>query len=233
MEVPDYGIYKNKDWPYPEKGKAAMITRMDRDVGRLIDKLKKLGIDDNTIVFFSSDNGPHREGGIDPEFFNSSGPLRGIKRDLYEGGVRVPFIARWPGKIKAGSKSDYIGAFWDFLPTAVDLSGSKPLRNADGISIVPTLVGQAEKQKKHRAIYWEFHERGGKQAARMGKFKAVRLDWHKIPDNPIELYNLEEDLAEQNNIAQSYPKITAKMERYLKTARKSSAQYPIRKEKRK
>jgi len=230
MEVPDYGRYKKKAWPYPERGKAAMITRMDRDLGRVIDKLKKLGIDNNTIVFFSSDNGPHTEGGIEPEFFNSSGPLRGVKRDLYEGGIRVPFIARWPGTIMPGTQSDYIGAFWDFLPSAADLAGQKPPKNTDGISIVPTLLGRAEKQKKHHALYWEFHERGGKQAVRMGKFKAVRLDWHKNPDNPIELYNLEEDLAEQNNIAEGHPDITAKMEEYLKNARKSSAQYPLAKE---
>ena len=116
MEVPDYGPYADRDWPNPQKGHAAMISRMDRDVGRLLDRLKELGLDDDTIVFFSSDNGPHKEGGADPAFFQSWGPLRGYKRDLYEGGIRVPAIVRWPGVIPAGAESDHVWAFWDFLP---------------------------------------------------------------------------------------------------------------------
>jgi arylsulfatase A-like enzyme len=227
MEVPDYGIYKDKNWSEPEKGKAAMITRMDRDIGRLVAKLQELGIDRNTLVMFSSDNGPHKEGGADPRFFNSSGPLRGIKRDLYEGGIRVPMIARWPGKIKAGSVSDHISAFWDFLPTCAELAGLRSPENVDGISMLPTLTGQPEKQKKHEFLYWEFHERGGKQAVRMGDFKAVRLNVHKKPDGPLELYNLKNDIGEKHNVAAQYPDVIARIEAYLKTARTDSPNWPM------
>src|SRR5205814_2959765 len=129
MQVPNDAPYSNEPWPQVEKNKAAMITRLDTDVGKLMQKLKELKIDDNTIVFFSSDNGPHKEGGVDPEFFNASGPLRGIKRDMYEGGIRVPMIVRWPGKIKAGAVSDQIWAFWDLLPTAAEIAGVKPPAN--------------------------------------------------------------------------------------------------------
>ena len=219
MEVPDYGIYKEKSWPDPEKGKAAMITRMDRDVAALLQKLKDLGIDRQTIVMFSSDNGPHEEGGTDPTFFNSSGPLRGIKRDLYEGGIRVPLIARWPGRIAPGSVTTHICAFWDFLPTAAELAGLEPPENIDGISIAATLLGKPKKQKKHEMLYWEFHERGGKQALRMGKWKAVRLNWRKNPDGPLELYNLEKDLGENFNVADKHPDVIAAIEACLKTAR--------------
>jgi arylsulfatase A-like enzyme len=175
MEVPDYGVYAGKDWPDAQKGHAAMITRLDRDMGRLMQKLKDLDIDENTIVFFTSDNGPHREGGADPDFFDSNGPLRGIKRDLYEGGIRVPLIARWRGRIDAGRTTDHVSAFWDFMPTFAVLSGQKPPADTDGLCMVPTLLGRTEKQKKHKFLYWEFHERGSKQAVRMGRWKAVRF----------------------------------------------------------
>jgi arylsulfatase A-like enzyme len=229
MEVPDYGIYRDKDWPEPQKGHAAMITRMDRDIGKLLAKLKELGIDRNTLVMFSSDNGPHKESGADPDFFDSNGPLQGIKRDLYEGGIRVPLIARWPGKIKPGSVTDHVSAFWDFLPTCTELAGLTSLERIDGISILPTLMGQPEKQKKHEFLYWEFHERGGKQAVRMGDFKAVRLKVHKNPDGPLELYNLKDDIGEEHNIAAQYPDVIAKIEAYLKTARTDSQKWPLRK----
>jgi len=219
MEVPDYGIYKNKKWPDPMKGHAAMISRMDADVGRLFGKLRQLGVDEDTIVIFSSDNGPHKEGGTDPAFFNSNGPLRGIKRDMYEGGIRVPFIARWPGRIKAGSISEHVSAFWDFLPTAAELAGAEVPDDIDGISMLPTLLGKAQEQKKHEYLYWEFHERGGKQAVLWGKYKAVRLKWHKNPNGPLELYDHEKDLAENFNIAKEHPDIVAKMEAYMKAAR--------------
>jgi len=227
MEVPNYGIYKHKDWPEPEKAKAAMITRMDRDIGRLLGKLKELHIDKNTLVMFASDNGPHTEGGIDPHFFKSSGPLRGIKRDLYEGGIRVPLIARWPGKIKPGSVTNHVSAFWDFLPTCTELAGIKPPNNIDGISILPTLLGHPERQKKHEFLYWEFHERGGKQAVRMNNWKAVRVHWHKNPDGTLELYNLKEDIGERHNIAAQHPDVIAKIEDYMKTARSASPKWPV------
>ena len=223
MEVPSLEPYTDESWPEPQKGHAAMITRMDSDISRLMAKLKKLGIDENTLVMFSSDNGPHREGGAEPNFFNSSGPLRGIKRDLYEGGICVPLIARWPGKIKPGGESEHVSAFWDFLPTCAELAGAKPPENIDGISMVPALLGRVEKQKKHKFLYWEFHENGSKQAVRMGNFKAVRL----APDKPMELYNLAEDVFEKHNVADRYPDVITKIEAYLKTARSESPDWSI------
>jgi arylsulfatase A-like enzyme len=232
MEVPDQGEFAGRDWPEPERAKAAMITRMDRDVGRLMALLKKLGIDDNTIVFFTSDNGPHREGGADPDFFDSNGPLRGIKRDLYEGGIRVPMIARWPKRIKsggaggsrgAGSKSDQVWAHWDFLPTVAEIAGVKPPANIDGISMLNGLLGR--RQRSHEFLYWEFHERGFSQAVRMGDWKAVR----KGPDSPLELYDLKNDLGEQNNVADKHPEIVKKIEDYLKSARTESELWPVKK----
>ncbi len=226
MEVPDYGIYKDKEWPESQKGHAAMITRMDGDIGKLFAKLKELGIDDNTFVMFSSDNGPHREGGNNPDFNDSNGPLRGIKRDLYEGGIRVPTLVRWPGKIKAGSVTDHISGFWDFLPTCAELAGFKPPEDIDGISMVPALLGKSKKQKTHEFLYWEFHEQGKRQAVRMGEWKGVRLDANKKPDGPIELYNLKTDIGEKNNIADQHREIVAKIEGYMKTARVPSKDWP-------
>jgi arylsulfatase A-like enzyme len=233
MEVPDYGIYKDRDWPDPQKGHAAMISRMDRDIGKLLAKLRELGVDDNTLVMFSSDNGPHKEGGADPAFFNSWGPLRGYKRDLYEGGIRVPFIARWPGKIEAGSVTDHVSAFWDFLPTAAELAGGEAPTNIDGISMVPTLLRKPNKQKKHEFLYWEFHERGGKQAVRMGDFKGVRLNVHKNPTGPLELYNLANDISEKHNIAYQHPDVILEIETILKAARTDAERWPIPKQKKK
>lgn len=223
MEVPDFGQYADRDWPDPQKGHAAMISRMDADIGRLLAKLRQLGIDQNTIVFFSSDNGPHKEGGADPAFFNSSGPLQGYKRSLYDGGIRVPGIARWPGKVKAGSTSDLPWAFWDFLPTACQLAGVKPPQSIDGISIVPTLLGTGG-QKRHEFMYWEFHEGGSsKQAVRMGDWKAIRV-W----GGPLELYDLATDVAEANDVAAQHPDVVAKIEAYLKTARSENEHWPMR-----
>lgn len=233
MEVPDYGIYKDRDWADPKKGHAAMISRMDRDIGTLLAKLRELGIEDNTLVMFASDNGPHEEGGADPAFFDSSGPLTGIKRDVYEGGIRVPLIARWPGKIKQGSVSDHISAFWDFLPTAAELAGAPAPEKTDGISMVPTLLGQPGRQKEHEYLYWEFHERGGKQAVRMGDFKAVRLNVHKDPNGPIELYNLADDIGERHNIASEHPDVIARIEPIFKTARTDTERWPIPKQRKK
>jgi arylsulfatase A-like enzyme len=221
MEVPDLGEFANKDWPDQEKAKAAMITRMDRDVGRLMALLKKLGIDDDTLVFFTSDNGPHREGGADPDFFDSNGPLRGIKRDMYEGGIRVPMIARWPKRIKAGAKSDQVWAHWDLLPTLADVAGVKPPADIDGISMLNALLGR--RQRNHEFLYWEFHERGFAQAVRMGDWKAVR----KSPDSPLELYNLKYDLGERCDVAVKYPLVVRKIENYLKTARTDSELWPV------
>lgn len=209
MEVPDYGIYKNKDWPNVEKGQAAMITRMDGDVGRIIALLRELKIDRRTLVIFTSDNGPHQEGGHKHEYFDANGPLRGYKRDLYEGGIREPTIAWWPGRITPATDSDEPLAFYDFLPTACELAGVDAPKKTDGISFVPTLMGK--KQTSHEYLYWKY---GKKEAARMGKWKAVRLK----PDAPIELYDLDSDIGEQNNIAKSHASVVAKMEAILKEA---------------
>ena len=227
MEVPDYGIYADKDWPEPQKGHAAMITRMDGDIGTLFAKLKSLGIDDDTLVVFSSDNGPHREGGNKPDFNDSNGPLRGIKRDLYEGGIRVPTIARWPGCIQSGSSSDHISAFWDVLPTCCDLAGIKPPAEIDGISFLPTLLGNPLEQKQHEYLYWEFHEQGGKQAVRMGKWKGIRLNIKKKPEAPVELYNLETDIGEQYNVAPDHPEIVRKIERAMQRAHTPSEHWKM------
>lgn len=224
MEVPDVGIYADKDWPAPQKGHAAMISRMDRDLGLLFDKLATLGIANNTLVLFTSDNGPHREGGNDPDFNDSNGPLRGIKRDLYEGGIRVPLIARWPGRVPSGAVNSQAGAFWDFLPTFAELAGAETPPGLDGISLAPTLTGNDGAQKQHEFLYWEFHEgSASKQAVRMGEWKGVRL----APNKPLELYNLAEDIGEQNNLAKDHPDIVATIEAYLDTARSDSEFWPL------
>ena len=226
MEVPSHGPYADERWPRPEKGYAAMITRMDADIGRLLARLKALGLDEKTLVLFSSDNGPHKEGGADPEFFDSNGPLRGQKRDLYEGGIRVPLIARWPGQIAAGSGTNHVCAFWDFLPTCCDLARVAPPEHIDGISILPTLFGEPERQEEHPYLYWEFHEQGKKQAVRVGDWKAVRLNVAKDPDGPIELYKLKDDLGEERNVADQHPEIVQQMAEIMKTARTPSEHWP-------
>ncbi len=221
MEVPNDRPYSDENWPQVEKNKAAMITRLDKYVGTIIGELEKSGMDKNTLVIFSSDNGGHKEGGVDPKFFHSNGPLRGIKRDLYEGGIRVPFIVWWPGRVKAGSTSDLPCAFWDFMPTAAELARTPAPKDIDGISILPTLLGQ-EQTKRHEFLYWEFHENGFNQAVRMGDWKAVRFG----VDGPLELYNLKSDIGEKNNVADKNPEIVAKIEAYLKTARTADTNWP-------
>jgi len=228
MEIPDYGIYKDKKWPEAQKGHAAMITHLDSDVGKIMSLVISLGLDKDTIIMFASDNGPHREGGNNPDFNDSNGPLRGIKRDLYEGGVRVPFIARWPGKIKAGSRSDLISAFWDILPTCADIAGVKVPRKIDGISLRPTLLSHNKKQKRHEYLYWEFHERQPKQAVHMNNWKAIRF----LP-NRIELYNLKNDLGETNNLAEKNPHIVKMVENCMNKARTPSKHWPFKKGKKK
>jgi arylsulfatase A-like enzyme len=222
MEVPDFGPYAEKDWPEPQKGHAAMITRMDGDVGRLIARLKELGLDEDTLVIFSSDNGPHAEGGANPRFFHSSGPLTGMKRTLTEGGIRVPGIARWPGRIQPGGVSGHPWAFWDFLPTACEVAGVRPPADIDGISFLPTLLGKP--QKAHEFLYWEFHEGGSMQAVRMGKWKAVR-NW---PGGPTELYDLSGDIGEKSNVAAEQGDVVKRIEAYLAGARTESKHWPMR-----
>lgn len=224
MQVPNDIPYSHESWPQVEKNKAAMITRLDRDIGKLMDKLQELKIDDTTVIFFSSDNGPHKEGGVDPKFFESAGPFRGWKRDLYEGGIRVPLIVRWPGNVKMGQVSDAPWAFWDFLPTAAEIAKTRVPQNIDGISMLPTLLGRPQ-TNQHDFFYWEFHERGFQQAARMGEWKAVRPQ----AGEPLELYNLSTDVGEKTNVASKNPEVIAKLENYFKTARTESDRWPSEK----
>lgn len=211
MRVPSLGKFADKDWPVQEKGFAQMIGYIDRDIGRILDALTARGIDDNTIVMFSSDNGPHQEGGHKMPFFDSNGPLKGMKRDLYEGGVRVPFIARWPGKVPAGRVSDHISGFQDIFPTLEQLAGAKYNGKTDGISMVNELKGRSGQQTKHPHLYWEFYEKGGRVGAVKDNWKAVRLDILRNPNAPIELYDLSKDIGEENNIADRHPDIVAQM----------------------
>jgi arylsulfatase A-like enzyme len=222
MEVPSYGSYADLDWPNPQKGHGAMITRMDADIGRLFARIKALGLDERTLVLFSSDNGPHQEGGVDPEFNDSNGMLRGHKRDLYEGGIRVPLIARWPGRIAVGTGANYVSAFWDFLPTCCEVAGLTPPAGIDGVSYLPTLLGKPAEQGRHPYLYWEFHEQGKKQAVRLGNWKGVRLNVAKNPQGPIELYDLAADPGEERNVAAQHPEIVRKIAEIMISARTPS-----------
>ncbi len=208
MEVPDYGSYANQDWPEAQKGHAAMITRMDTDVGKILARLKEYDIDDHTIVFFSSDNGPHAEGGNDPDFQDSNGPLRGIKRSLTDGGIRVPMLVRWPGRVKAGSTNEHVGAFWDVLPTLAELAGvaDRAPKEIDGISFAPTLLGR-EGQRQHEYLYWAFYEQGGARAIRQGRWKAVQQPYH----TPVRLYDIVADIGESNDLAAEHADVVSEL----------------------
>lgn len=209
-----YCLYENEfeETPYnkggyhdsekPKASFAAMVTRLDKYVGDVMAELKELGLDKNTIVIFTSDNGPHEEGGADPDFFRSYGPLRGLKRDVYEGGIRVPMIAWNPAKIKAGLCTDHISAFWDVMPTLAELTGTALPEPGDGISFLPTLFSQ-KGQQQHDYLYWEFHERNGREALRSGNWKLIRQP--VVGETVIELYDLSKDIHEDNNLAQEYP----------------------------
>ncbi|TBN03373.1 arylsulfatase [Hyunsoonleella flava] len=201
------GGYGSQKEPYTAF--AAMVYLLDKQVGEIREKIEELGIADHTLIIFTSDNGPHKEGGADPDYFNSNAELRGYKRDLYEGGIRVPMIAYWPNTIKANSTSNHISAFWDFLPTACEIAEIDIPKNTDGISLLPELLG--EKQENHDYLYWEFLERGGKQAVRLGDWKGIRLNMSNNMAAPIELYNLASDVGEKNNVASENPKIVKKI----------------------
>ena len=207
---------------------AAMINVLDDQVGEILAKLKELGLDENTVIFFSSDNGPHLEGGADPDYFDSNGIYTGYKRELYEGGIRVPMLVRWPGKIAPGTRSDHISAFWDILPTMAGLTGAVAPENADGISILPTLLNQGD-QKTHDYLYWEFHERNGRIAVRHGDWKLVRYDLFIPEKTTTELYNLADDPEEKNNVADQNPEITANLLKILETARTHNEDFPFEK----
>ena len=218
MEVPDFGIYADQEWPNPEKGFAAMISRMDADVGRIMELLKELKIDEKTLVLFTSDNGPHNEGGHSHEFFNSNGDLNGFKRSMHDGGIRVPLIARWPGRTQAGTVSNHPSAFYDFLPTACELAGIDPPKGIDGLSYLPTLLGRQERQKKHEYLYWASQEGATSVGVRYGNWKLVEYR-SPNPSSPTQqetdrkrdwrLYDLTRDVGEQNDLADEHPDIVA------------------------
>lgn len=194
---------------------AAMIHLMDDQVGSIVEKIKSLGLEGNTLIMFTSDNGPHVEGGADPDYFNSNGIFRGYKRDLYEGGIRVPMIARWNGVIEAGHVTDHPSAFWDIMPTFADLIDVRIRGKIDGISFLPTLKGDTSKQQQHNDLYWEFHEHGGRRALRQGEWKLVQYDVNKNPAGPLQLYNLRNDPAEEIDLADKFPDRVKRMQKIL------------------
>ena len=212
--------------PNPKATFAGMVTHLDDAVGRVLHKLRELGVAENTLVLFSSDNGAMSEGGWSRENFNSSGPLRGGKRDLYEGGVRVPLIAWWPESIPAGGVTDHISAFWDFVPTACEVAGADAPEDTDGISYLPTLLGRGE-QRPHDYLYWEFYEGGGRQAVRQGDWKAVRLDVQTQPERPLELYDLSSDVGETRDVAAENREIVARLRGLMREAHVDSDRFQI------
>ena len=222
---PDFRKYAYGSQAEPHAAFAAMIETMDEDIGELMAKLKDLGIAENTLVIFTSDNGPHQEAGHDPDYFNSHGGLRGYKRDLYEGGIRVPMVASWPGKIPAGSVTDHPSAFQDVLPTMAEVTGQSAPQGIDGISFLPTLLQQGT-QRQHAYLYWEFHEKKGRVAIRKGNWKGVRYNVSVEPKAPLELYDLAVDPKEEKNIASQYPEVVAELDGLIKNARTVS---PIKK----
>jgi arylsulfatase A-like enzyme len=222
-QVPDFGPYVDKDWPDPDKGQAAMISRLDSYVGRLLVELKKQGIAENTLVIFTSDNGPHNESNHNLARFNPSGPLTGIKRSLTDGGIRVPCIVWWPGKIAAGVESEHVGYFGDLMATAADLAQTKTPAGCDSLSFLPTLLGKQADQQQHEFLYWEFHEGGFKQAALyQGRWKGIRSGG---PHAAIKLFDQKNDIAEKEDVAADNPEIVARIDTYLRTARRESADW--------
>ncbi|MFC2119161.1 arylsulfatase [Bacteroidota bacterium] len=205
---------------FPRAAYAAMITRMDAIIGEIVKLVKNLGLDDNTLIMFSSDNGTTFNGGSDAEFFESVKPLSGLKCSVYEGGIRVPMIACWPGKIKPGVVSDHISAFWDVLPTISEITGAETPADIDGISMLPTLFGKGN-QKKHDYLYWEYHSRGSSQAVRMDEWKAVVNNITNTPEKVIELYNLKDDIAEKNDVSQENPEVIEKIKEILNSRTES------------
>jgi arylsulfatase A-like enzyme len=242
METPDYGEFATRDWPEVEKGFASAIRFIDDEVGAILATLKRKGIDENTLVIFTSDNGPHSEGLHRAEFFNSSGKFAGIKRALTDGGIRVPMIARWPGKVAAGSESRHVSGFQDVLPTVAALAGAPKPAGMDGISFVPSLLGKGE-QRQHLYLFWDFNEQGGKRAVLQWPWKLIHLNTgRQMPASSpkakakakeqtqtkkkgagpralqVQLFNLETDVGEATNLAKDQPEIVARLEGFMKEA---------------
>ncbi len=224
--VPDHGPYDAEEWPAQDKGHAAMVSRLDAYVGRLLGRLRELGLDDDTLVFFTSDNGPHSESGHDLARFRPSGPFSGIKRDLTEGGIRVPALAWWPGRIAPGGVTDHVGYFGDWFATACELAGVAPPEGLHSISFVPTLEGRPAAQARHRFLYWEFSERGRAHQAVLheGRWKAHR---RLRADAPLVLHDLAEDPAEARDVAAEHPAIVAAIEAWLAGARTPAEAWPL------
>jgi arylsulfatase A len=215
--------------PKPRAAYAAMVTRMDRTVDRILDLLRELGLDDDTIVIFTSDNGPtHDVGGADSAFFKSAGGLRGLKGSVYEGGIAVPFIVRWPGRVAAGSTCDFVGYFPDVAPTLMDLIDGRDALPAglDGLSFAPSLLGRPSEQRAHEFLYWEFPSYGGQQAVRLGPWKGVRQRMRQ-GNLAIELYNLDDDPAESRDVAADHPDIVARVEEVMSRGRERSSLFPL------
>lgn len=225
MEVPSHGRFADKDWPYQQKGYAAMIEKLDDYVGLITEQINLLGLDENTLIIFTSDNGPIKgQAFTSDSVFMSNGPLRGFKRDLYEGGIRMPFVAKWTGVIPAGSVSEHASAFYDFLPTVADIINVDPPKN-DGISYLNAMLG--EPQEAHEYLYFEFHEGGKSQAMVMGEWKAVKNNVFTNPHALIELYNLRYDLGENTNIADDNPEVVAQMNVFMNQAHTPDLQWPL------
>jgi arylsulfatase A-like enzyme len=227
-EAPDLGLYKDRPWPEPEKGYAAMVTYLDTQVGVLVRRLRDLGLDDRTLVIFASDNGPERKEftGYDPAFFDSAGGFRGFKRDHTDGGIRVPFIARWPGRIAPGRVSTHVGYFGDFLPTALDLAGLDRPADGDGSSLLPVLLGRPGAAARPEALCWEYHAAGSSQAVLIdGRWKGLR---NERRDAPIELYDLAADPAETRDAAAAHPELVARIETLFRTGRTGDPNWPLR-----
>ena len=227
-EVPHYGIYEKENWTKQDKGQAAMITRMDRDIGRLLDLLKELKIEENTLVMFTSDNGPHNEAGHNPELFKPAGPLRGMKRTLTEGGIRVPTLAWWPNTIEPNSISDQPFYFGDLMATACDMSQSDMPLQTDSLSFLPILKGKAEEQKRHKYLYWEFYERTFRQAVVMEDWKLIRSG---MDNQRLELYDLKNDIHEDVNLIKEQPAVAQRMLSYMESAHVPHPSWPTPKKK--
>lgn len=224
--VPDYGPYARKDWPAQDKGHAAMITRLDSYVGRLLDQLELLGLAERTLVLFTSDNGPHNESSHNLARFKPSGPFSGIKRSLTDGGIRVPLITWWPGRIPPGTVSDHVGYFGDWFATAADLAGRPVPPGLDSISFAPTLLGRPADQQRKDFLYWEFHEGGFQQAALyQGRWKGLRRG---APDAPVRVFDLQTDPAEKRDLAAQEPDLATRLDAYLQRARTDSADWPAK-----
>lgn len=227
MEVPALGEFADKPWSEPRKGHAAMVALLDRDVGRVLAQLKRLDLEDNTLVIFTSDNGPHNEGGYQHEQNDSNGPLRGSKRDMYDGGIRVPLIVRWPGHVKASETSAQLGSHVDWLATLAEVTGSQGAlpKDLDGLSLLPTLLGKNAEQKQHAYLYWAFYERGGAQAIRAGNWKLIE----QPKGSKLQLYDVSQDPGETTDLADKHPDMVAKLSKHLNEAYTPSVQWQFKK----